>query len=140
MLSDIPQADRDDLAAAILLDLSVAFDMVDHSVLLERLQQTLGIGDTAFCWFQSYLSSRKQYIRQGSIKSSVTYLICGMPQGSVLGLILFVLCTADLLRVTDSHTCMPTTRRYMDFVGHLWQQHLQQTSPTVLKQPLPRCD
>ena len=49
--------DRGDLAALVLLDLSAAFDTVDHSVLLERLQQTFGIGDTALHWFQSHLSA-----------------------------------------------------------------------------------
>ena len=108
MLSDILQAvDRGDLAALVLLDLSAAFDTVDHSILLERLQQTFGIGDTALCWFQSYLSSRKQYVRRGPNKSSITYLICGVPQGSVLGPILFVLYTVDLLRVIDSHGLTP---------------------------------
>jgi len=73
VLSDILQAvDSGDLAALVLLDLSAAFDTVDHYILLERLQQTFGISDTALCWFQSYLSSRTQYVRRGPNKSSVT--------------------------------------------------------------------
>ena len=53
MLADILQAvDCGDLAALVLLDLSAAFDTVNHPVLLERLQQTFGIGDTALHWFQ----------------------------------------------------------------------------------------
>jgi len=103
VLSDILQAvDRGDLAALVLLDLLAAFDTVDHIILLERLQQTFGISDTALCGFQSYLSSRTQYVHRGSNKSSVTYLICGVPQGCVLGPILFVLYTVDLLRVIDN--------------------------------------
>ena len=100
VLSDIFQAvDNGDLAALVLLDLSAAFDTVDHSILLRRLHQTFRINDTAHKWFHSYLSSRKQYVRRGPSKSSVTYLVCGVPQGSVLGPILFVLYTVDLLSV-----------------------------------------
>jgi len=92
VLADILQAvDRGDLAALVLLDLSAAFDTVNHPVLLERLQQTFGIGDAALHWFQSYLSSRKQHVRRGPNVSSVTYLVCVVPQGSVLGPILCVL-------------------------------------------------
>jgi len=93
VLSDTLQAvHHGDLTAVVLLDLPVY-----HSILLQRLELTVDIGDTALCWFQSYLSSRKQYVRHGPNKSSVTYLVCGMPQESLLGPILFVLYTADLL-------------------------------------------
>jgi len=122
--------DRFDLAALVLLNLSAAFDTVDRSILLERLQQTFGISDRALCWFQSYLLSRTQYVRGVPNKSSVTYLIRGVPQGSVLGPILFVLYTVDLLRVINDYglsphcrrTCMPTTRRCVDSVGRPRQQ------------------
>ena len=104
VLSDILQAvDNGDLAALVLLDMSSAFDTVDHSILLRRLHLTFGIDDTARGWFQSYLSSRMQYVRRGPSKSSVTYLVCGVPQGSVLGPILFVLYTVDLLMVIESY-------------------------------------
>jgi len=113
VLSDILQTVHPaDLAALVLFDLSAAFDMVDHSILLQCLQQTSGIADTAVCWFQSYLSSGKQYIHQGPNKSSVSYLICGMPQVSVLGPILFVLYMTDLLRVIDSYGLL--LRMYAD--------------------------
>ena len=108
MLPDILQAvGRGDLAALVLLDLSAAFDTVDHYILLRRLYMTFGINDTAHSWFQSYRSSRKQYVRRGPSKSSVTYLVCGVPQGSVLGPLLFVLYTVDLLSVTACHGLSP---------------------------------
>jgi len=69
-----------DSAALILLDLSAAFDTVDHSILLQRLQTTFGIHDAAHRWFHLYLSGRYQYIRRGSVRSSVIELICGVPQ------------------------------------------------------------
>jgi len=97
VLSDILQAvDCGDSAALILLDLSAAFDTVDHSILLQRLQTTFGIRDAAHRWFHSYLSGRYQYVRRGFVRSSVIKLICGVPRGSVLEPILFVLYTADL--------------------------------------------
>jgi len=79
--------DRGDTAALILLDLSAAFDTVDHAILLQRLQTTFGIDDSAHRWFQSYLSGRHQYVRRGSARSTIVYLICGVrvPQASVLG-------------------------------------------------------
>jgi len=105
VLSDILQAvDRGDLAALVLLECQqlLIVDTADHSIMLERLQRTFGIGDTALHWFQSYPSSRKQYVRRSPNVLSVTYLVCGVPHGSVLGPILFVLYTVDL-EVTDNY-------------------------------------
>jgi len=59
VLSDILAAvDRGDFAALVLLDLSAAFDTVDHDILLQRLLTSFGIGGAALKWFQSYLTSR----------------------------------------------------------------------------------
>ena len=77
VLSDILQAvDNGDLAALVLLDLSAAFDTVDHSILLRRLHQTFGINDTAHKWFHLYLSSRKQYVRRSPIASRRSLIWC----------------------------------------------------------------
>jgi len=85
VLSDILlAADCGDVSAFVLLDMTAAFDNVDHTILLQRLQLTFGIGDTVHRWFQSYLSGRKQHVRCGPSRSSTTYVVCGVPQGSVL--------------------------------------------------------
>ena len=60
-----------------------------------------------YSWFESYLSGRFQYIRRGSRQSDSAPLLCGVPQGSVLGPILFLLYTADLLNLIQSHALLP---------------------------------
>jgi len=91
VLSDILQAvDCGDSAALILLDLSAAFDTVDHSILLQRLQTTFSIHR----WFHSYLSGWYQYVRR-------------VPQGSVLGPILFVLYTAYFVQLIETFSLSP---------------------------------
>ena len=85
--------------------LSAAFDAVDHSIMLQHLQT--GIGDSAYRWFQSYLSDHYQYVRHGHAKLSVTYFICGVPQGSVLGPVLFILYTVDLISLIENHSLSP---------------------------------
>ena len=108
VLTDILQAvHRGDSAALILLDLSAAFDTVDHEVLLQRLRLTFGIDNVAHRWFQSYLSGRHQHVRRGSTRSSIVQLVCAVPQGSVLGPVLFVLYTADLISLIESHGLTP---------------------------------
>jgi hypothetical protein len=111
----------DFLAAAdkglILLDLSAAFDTVDHNILLQRLHHTFGIDSAVIQWFQSYLSGRMQYIRRGLKRPDLYKMLCGVSQGSVHGPILFILYTgADFVYF---FTYMLTTRKYSDRVAQL---------------------
>ena len=104
VLGDILLAlDRGDFAALALLDLSAAFDTVDHVTLLRRLDATYGIRGRALGWFSSYLSGRTQFVRSGSSSSPPSLLLYGVPQGSVLGPILFLLYTADIIGLIDKH-------------------------------------
>ena len=73
-----------------VLDLSAAFDTTDHQILLYRLNSVFGIQFTALQWFQSYLSNRYQSTSVNNSSSSPPQLMYGVPQGSVLGPILFV--------------------------------------------------
>jgi len=95
------------VAALILLDLSAASDTVDYEISLQRLQITYSISDIAHRWFRSYLLDRSQYVRIGTSCSSVIDLICGVPQGSVLGPVLFILSTAGLISLIESHGLTP---------------------------------
>jgi len=85
------------------LDVLAAFDTVDHAVLLRCLDISYGVTGCALKWFQSYLYSQTQHVRLGLTKSSIVRLLCGVPQGSVLGPILFVLYTADMVRLIEQH-------------------------------------
>jgi hypothetical protein len=109
VLSDILLAvDAGDLAMLALLDMSAAFDTVDHDILLRRLQQSYGLGGPVLQWFRSYLMERTQFVRCGSGSGSApTRVRYGVPQGSVLGPILFVLYAAGLLRLILEHGLSP---------------------------------
>ena len=87
----------------VLLDLHAAFDTIDHSILLQRFQNGFGVIGSANRWFRSYLADRSQHVTVHLSSSETTQLICGIPQGSVLGPILFLMYTAQLGRVTEGH-------------------------------------
>ena len=85
------------------LDLSAAFDTLDHQILLKRLSITYGIHAKALQWFSSYLSDRRQSVTIGSIFPKPVPLQSGVPHGSLLGTILFTLYTQPLSNTIQKH-------------------------------------
>ena len=104
VFSDLCDAvDRGHVCLLGLLDLSSAFDTVDHGILLNRISSSFGIHDTPLQWIRSYLSNRVQFVSVQGHHSSSSALSCGIPQGSVLGPLLFILYTAPISGIIRSH-------------------------------------
>ena len=86
-----------------LLNLSAAFDTIAHQLLLTRLQHSFGISGSALSWFSSYLCNRTHAITINSLQSQPTTLYYGVPHGSVLGSVLFILYTQPLFDLVSKH-------------------------------------
>src|SRR5207245_465236 len=88
--------DQQKVSALVLLDLSAAFDTIDHQILLSRLASNFGINGSAFSLISSYLLNRTQSVTIQSQTSQSSPLLTGVPRGSVLGPLLFCLYTTPL--------------------------------------------
>ena len=87
-----------------LLDLSSAFDTIDHYILLRRFQSLYGISSTILSWFESYLTGRTQTVTVNDRSSRPADVSFSVPQGSVLGRILFIFYSAPLSSLNENHS------------------------------------
>ena len=87
----------------LFLNLSAAFDTIDHEILIQRLKDDFGFNGTVLSWFSSYLNERTQCVKINNVLSSDVTLPYGVPQGSVLGPLLYTLYTAPLGKLIKNY-------------------------------------
>ena len=116
--------DKGEIPIAIFLDLSKAFDTLDHKILLSKLKY-YGVNGTELNWFASYLANRSQYVVYDNTKSHQLNLSTGVPQGSVLGPLLFLIYMNDIVNASEKFnsvlfaddTTLDNPLRSFDMIG-----------------------
>ena len=88
------------ISIGIFIDLKKAFDTINHDILVQKLSY-YGLRGVASKWISSYLENRSQFVSYNNVNSDIQNINCGIPQGSILGLSLFILYINDLCNVTN---------------------------------------
>ena len=119
-----------ELVIGISLEFSKAFDTVDHDILLQKLE-LYGVQDVNLKWFDSYLPNRLQYVTYNNVKSDKENVKCGLPQGSILGPLFFLLYINDLTTVSTTSLSVLFVDDTITFVSC---KNLQSMSMTLNEQ------
>lgn len=101
----------------VFLDISKAFDSIDHALLISKLED-VGVSNSRLEWFRSYLSNKKQVVKIHSTKSELLPVVSGVPQGNILGPLLFSVYVNDLPSVPVKSNCnsyVHGTKLYVSF-------------------------
>ena len=126
--------DRNEITAGIFLDLSKAFDTINHDILFAKLEHC-GIRGTVLQWIKSYFSKRPQFVQFNETQSSMLTIKCGVPQGSILGPLFFIVYINDLAnasKVTKSLLFADDTSIFyshadIDHLVHVLNEELNNT-------------
>ena len=114
--------DKGNFVGAVFTDLSKAFDTLSHGVLLETLQ-AYGIKGHELLWFTDYLFCRQQFVRIGANSSPYEPVFSGVPQGSILGPLLFIVFYNDLADyLVNSQVIKYADDTVVYFSGRMWRQ------------------
>ena len=104
--------DQQKITLLVLLDLSAAFDTIDHTVLLETLESDFGIVGNAQNWIASFLLGRKQHVVIDQVQYEGRSLTSAVPQGSCLGPVLFLLYASEIFKIVSKH--LPSAHAFAD--------------------------
>ena len=108
----IHNMDNKKLTLLVLIDLSAAFDTVDHNILLDVLIKRFGIQGTTYDWFKSFLFDRQLKVLINNTSSTLQTLNCGVPQGSCVGPILYSIYASTITEIIKKH--LPECMGYAD--------------------------
>jgi len=117
--------DKGNYTGMIMLDLQKAFDTVDHKILLTKLG-AMGVNNNSIKWFHSYLTSRTQFVEVNGVQSKPSSINCGVPQGSILGPLLFLAYVNDMSAAVKCKLLLYADDSAL-MVSHKDVQYIQQT-------------